>query len=357
MPGVIPPEFKVVVSNDRIALYPSEKRSDSRLLIVDRRANEIVHIGQFMDIAPFIANDLIVINETRVLPARVFGRRVTGGTVELLFLTTTIEHSVADSNDSSTIAISALISTPRKIIPGMVIFLPDNAQFIIGNRSLSGGWQGIWKSTDGESFLPWLNRVGVPPLPPYIKRPAEATDNERYQTVYAKEPGSIAAPTAGLHFTPELLEQIRESGASIVSLTLDVGWGTFEPVKTTDLSQHLMHAEKFNIPPNTSVEINNAKQQGRPILAVGTTSVRALEAAALENLPIKPGQSEASLFIYPPYQFKVIDRLLTNFHRPDSTLLHLVAALTGWDLLNEAYQRALDEGFRFYSYGDAMLIL
>jgi S-adenosylmethionine:tRNA ribosyltransferase-isomerase len=238
-----------------------------------------------------------------------------------------------------------------------VIQLPGDATFEVETRSAHGGWEGVWTSTSGKDFQDWLSAVGVPPLPPYIKRPAEASDFDRYQTVYAREPGSVAAPTAGLHFTPELLKQLEEGGAEIARLTLNVGWGTFEPIKTTDLQQHIMHSESYDIPSGTARVVNNARNDVRKVLAVGTTSVRALEAAASINMPIHEGAGDASIFIYPPFNFKIVDRVLTNFHRPDSTLLQLIAAKTGWELLNTAYQRALEEDFRFFSYGDAMLIV
>ncbi len=349
----IPPEFHVTIPDNRIALYPPEKRGASKLLVVDRTAERIVHVGMFNDIAQFISNDLIVINETKVLPARVFGNRVTGGLIELLFLA----NSAQPVSNSESLRISALVSTSRQPKPAMVIILPEGASFVLESRSLHGGWEGVWTSSTGVNFYRWLEKNGTPPLPPYIKRPVEDSDRERYQTVYAREPGSIAAPTAGLHFTTELLEQLVRGGAEVAKLTLDVGWGTFEPIKTDTLAHHVMHSESYSIPPETAEAVNNAKSSGRNILAVGTTSIRALEAAGNAKLPIQSGAGDATLFIYPPYRFKVVDKVLTNFHRPDSTLLQLVAAMTGWELLNESYQRALDEDFRFFSYGDAMLIV
>ncbi len=358
MPGIIPPEFHVDIPRDRIALYPPEKRGDSKLLVIDRSASRVVHVGPFWDITRFVTTDLIVINETKVVPARVFGHRVTGGSIELLFLVTSLEPQEPTQPSSATCArVCALLSTSRPPRPGTVIILPEEASFAVEGRSPHGGWEGVWTSSKGDSFEMWLDRVGVPPLPPYIKRAVEPSDREWYQTVYAEKPGSIAAPTAGLHFTNELLQQLQQGGADIAKLTLDVGWGTFEPIKTADLTRHVMHRESFHIPESTAKAVNSAKSSARNILAVGTTSVRALEATALAGLPIRAGEGDANLFIYPPYKFKVVDKLLTNFHRPDSTLIQLVAAMIGWDLLNEAYQRALDEDFRFYSYGDVMLIL
>jgi len=213
------------------------------------------------------------------------------------------------------------------------------------------------QSSQTGIFPNWLEHFGLPPLPPYIKRPPEPADCERYQTVYARHPGSLAAPTAGLHFTPELLAELeRVAFCDIVKLTLDVGLGTFQPILADNLSEHQMANERYNIPPETAMRINQAKSSDRRITMVGTTVVRTLESAASGGEVIA-GEGVASLFIYPPYRFKVVDQLLTNFHRPDSTLLQLVAALISWDLVNEAYGKALEAGFCFYSYGDAMLVL
>ncbi len=351
MSGKIPSQFHIEIPNNRVALYPSAKRGESKLLILDRLIGKVIHVGKFADIKQFISDDLLVVNETKVLPARVFGNRATGGSVELLFIVSSLQH-IEDQ-----VKVSALISSSRRPQPGMIISLPKGATFEIIDRSSHGGWEGIWSSAGREKFEEWLDEAGVPPLPPYIKRPTEASDLERYQTIYASTPGSIAAPTAGLHFTPELFESLKSKGAEIVKLTLDVGWGTFEPIKTDDLKQHVMHSEAYDISQDTADAINSAKATGRKVLAVGTTSIRALEAAAQATIPIQSGRNDANLFIYPPYEFRIVDKVLTNFHRPDSTLLQLIAAMTGWDLLNEAYQRALDEDFRFFSYGDAMLIL
>jgi len=357
--GNIPPQFQVDIPQDRVALYPSNKRDESKLLIVDRSIGTVTPLDNFAQIIKFISNDLIVLNETKVLPARVFGKRLTGGVIEFLFLVKTARllSSSPDQSTTTEYNVSTLLSTSRRPQPGLVISLPDEARFEVIGRSEEGGWEGIWSSEKWNNFESWLNTVGVPPLPPYIKRSVEPADYERYQTVYAQNTGSVAAPTAGLHFTPELLSRLEQGGADIARLTLDVGWGTFEPIKTEDLTQHVMHRESFFIPEGTADSINNARISGRSVLAVGTTSIRALEAAAIKGLPLKAGHGEASIFIYPPYQFQIVDKVLTNFHRPDSTLLQLIAALTGWELLNEAYQCALDNDFHFFSYGDAMLII
>lgn len=355
----IPPEFKVIVPPDRTALYPARRRDESRLLVVDRERGGVIHVGRFRDVVDFIAGDLLVLNDTRVVPARVIGRKPSGGEVELLFLVTTSpEFSLPEhtATPSSALQIRALIAPSRRLRPGIKVELPHGASYLLECKSLEGGWEGVWEGESGVSFAPWLERAGTTPLPPYIRRPVEHLDRERYQTVYAHHPGSVAAPTAGLHFTDELLRRLEAAGTEIARLTLDVGWGTFEPIRDSNITRHRMHSERYDIPPETQRSVSRAMDSGRRITAVGTTTVRALEDAAAHGLPLPSGEEVAEIFIHPPYCCRVVDALITNFHRPDSTLLQLVAALTGWELLNVAYQRALDEGFRFYSYGDAMLI-
>jgi len=403
----IPPEFKIVIPEDQIAQHLAADRAHSRLLVVDRQRGTVVHLGVFSDITDFIAGDLVVLNETRVIPARVEGCRPGGGKAEVLFLP---DDSV-NKSDNSLLEVRALINPPRRLHPGMRLTLPGSAALTLLARSEVGGWNCVWSMDKSEirnpkseieeinhedtknteqntvfrtphsafpvctppsppcerwgkfhtpssattSFPHWLEHFGLPPLPPYIKRPPEPADCERYQTVYARQPGSLAAPTAGLHFTPELLAQMERRGCDIVKLTLDVGLGTFQPILADNLAEHQMANERYNIPPETAKKINQAKSERRRTM-VGTTVVRTLESAASGG-EVVAGEGVASLFIYPPYQFKIVDRLLTNFHRPDSTLLQLVAALIGWDLVSEAYRAAVDAGFRFYSYGDAMLVL
>jgi len=337
-----------------VAQYPAAERDASRLLVIDRTLQRVIHSGYFRDLTEFLAGDVIALNDTRVIPACIEGLRPGGGAVRLLFL--------ADTYDASTRTAAALINPSRRLREGLEIDLPGRKAFILSQRYKDGGWCGEWidkisPTVDMPNLFDWLNLYGKPPLPPYIKRRHELNDYNRYQTVYAAAPGSLAAPTAGLHFTPDLFAALQTHGCQIGRLTLDIGLGTFEPIRSDDITQHKMHTESYCIPPQTAALINAARQNRQPITAVGTTVVRALEAAALKSIPLTFGSAEADLFIYPPFEFKVIDRLLTNFHRPDSTLLQLVAAFLGWDLLNTAYQTALESGFRFYSYGDAMLII
>ena len=374
----IPQELKVSIPAERTALYPAERRDESRLLVIDRARKRVIDVGLFGEIVEYIKGDLVVVNETRVVPARVEGKRPGGGKVEVLFLTidNTLPLSppaIADKGcDKNTtpplsppaiaggecVEVQALISPGRRLRKGLIISLPLEAQLCLIEKDADGRWHGIWSCNSKEQTLHnWLEDAGTPPLPPYIRRKPEALDRERYQTSYARLPGSLAAPTAGFHFTPELLDRLKVTDCDIVTLTLDVGIGTFLPIRTDILAEHRMHHEYYNIPEETATSIARAKNRGRNVTAVGTTVVRALEAAAGEESHLQSGKRIADIFIYPPYSFRIIDRLLTNFHRPDSTLIQLVAAMIGWDLVNLAYQTALNNGFRFYSYGDAMLII
>jgi S-adenosylmethionine:tRNA ribosyltransferase-isomerase len=348
----ISPEFQIEIPEDRVAQQPSMRRGDSRLLVVDRSLGGIVHIGIFSDIVHFLTGDLLILNETRVLPAQVEGNRRAGGRVKLLFLSW-------EPLGNHEYAIKTLIRPSNRLKPGARLSLPGGAGLELGVRDPEWRWSGRWSPPESEptDFEAWLEQHGQPPLPPYIRREPVDSDRARYQTVYARVPGSLAAPTAGLHFTPDLMSQIEAKGAAFAKLTLDVGLGTFKPIIVNDLSLHKMGTERFHIPAATVAAIKDAQVTGRKVTAVGTTVVRALESAASPDGQIRAGNGEAGLFIYPPYQFRAVERLVTNFHRPDSTLLQLVAALMGWDLVNLAYGTAVEQGFHFYSYGDAMLIL
>jgi len=344
----IPPEFIVHIPEDRTAQFPKQERDSSRILVYDKTAGNVVHVGRFRDIVSYVAGDIIVVNDTKVVPARVFGSRPGGGKVELLFLP-------ASTDDHITV----LINPSRRLRLGMTISLPNSARFVLSDRNVDGGWSGTWScdKTD-ETIESYLKLIGQTPLPPYIRREAQESDRTRYQTVYAENAGSVAAPTAGLHFTPKLLKELESQGSKIAKITLDVGLGTFIPIRSDDLSEHDMHSESYHISAEAAEMINVAREVGRNITTVGTTSVRALESSSDDDSQIKPGARPTNLFIHPPdYRFKVVDRLLTNFHRPDSTLLQLIAALIGWDGVNECYRTALESDFRFYSYGDAMLIV
>jgi S-adenosylmethionine:tRNA ribosyltransferase-isomerase len=351
----------------QIAQRPLERREDSRFLTVERQSGSLSD-HSFTDFPSLLRGDeLLILNNTRVVPARLFGRRLgihsqppsratrrehLRGTVEI-FLTRQLAGDTWE----------ALVRPGRKMRIGERVVLGEGeleaevvAQGELGLRTLR------LSSRDSRSVLEHVERIGHVPLPPYIDRPDETADRERYQTVFAKHPGAIAAPTAGLHFTPEILGEIRDRGAEICELTLHVGLGTFQPIHSETLEGHVMHGESYEIPPETAERINRARQAGRTILAVGTTVVRAVEDAAQRaapgnNEPIIPsGRAEARLFIVPGYRFRVVDALLTNFHLPRSTLLALVCAFGGREKILAAYRHAVQAGYRFYSYGDCMLI-
>jgi S-adenosylmethionine:tRNA ribosyltransferase-isomerase len=352
----------------QIAQRPLDPRDASRLLLLDRE-NGALQDRQFAEFPSLLAGDeLVVLNNARVIPARLLGRRVGvhtmgsapspasngegRGQVEV-FLTRNL------SNDSW----EALVRPGRRMQPGeRVVFGKDELEAEIVARGERGLRTLRFVSNSKESVAHHLGRLGHVPLPPYIERADEEADREGYQTVFAKNPGAIAAPTAGLHFTADVLRQIRERGCEICEMTLDVGLGTFQPIRGETLEGHVMHAESYEIPPETVKQIVKAREAGRRILAIGTTAVRAMEAAALRASEANSGQlllagrAEARLFITPGFRFRVVDALLTNFHLPKSTLLALVSALAGQRNVMAAYRHAVAAGYRFYSYGDCMLI-
>lgn len=350
----VPLELEVNIPDDRIAQYPTDNRDRSRLLVYDRSIKKVIYVGIFSDITDFIAGDLVILNDTRVLPVRVKGYKPGGGKVEILFL---LGRDSAETTEQKS-PVKSLITPSRRLRAGLKIDLNHGAEYELLSKDSEGHWLGKWLDTEeGLNIYDWLNLHGLSPLPPYIKRAPEVSDRLRYQTVYAQQPGSLAAPTAGLHFTPELMRILAEHKCEFARLSLDVGLGTFQPIYDDNLQHHKMHREEYHIPERTVSAIRKANADVRHITSVGTTVVRALESAACDDEMLGMGRGTADLFIYPPYRFKVVERLLTNYHRPDSTLIQLVAAMIGWEGVNLAYGTALKEGFRFYSYGDAMLVL
>ena len=328
-----------------IAQQPCPQRDGSRLMVVDRGARKIYHT-QFSQIGEFLPDcSLLVINNTKVIPARLIGRKLsTGGKIEVLL-----------TRQKGKNTWEALLKPGRRVTHG--------TRLVFGEGDLTGkvlaksplGLYTVRFKYDGD-FEEILARVGRVPLPPYIKREPNHADKEEYQCVYAKEAGAIAAPTAGLHFTLDLMDKLKRGGIHQVPLTLHVGLGTFQPVKEADIEMHKMHSEYFELSQSSANQINAAKGDGRKIVAVGTTSVRALETVA-SDCSVNRYQGYTDIFIYPGYQFKVVDALVTNFHLPKSTLLMLVSAFAGHEFIFEAYQEAIAQKYRFYSYGDAMLIL
>lgn len=337
--------FDYDLPSELIAQYPAQKRDKSRLMLVDRRRDQIEHYV-FRDLPQLLRpGDLLVLNDTRVLAARLYGRRRrTGGRWEGLFLGEVPEGWELACQTRGTLHAGETIDLEP---PGLSLELRE--------KSPEGHWRVV--PNRSESTLELLERFGHMPLPPYIRRGrAEPADAQRYQTVYASRPGAIAAPTAGLHFTPELFDRLRERSIDWTFLTLHVGAGTFEPIRTSDFRHHRMHAEYGELPESAVAAIDRCRQRGGRVVAVGTTSVRVLETVAAAG-PIRPWSGATNLYIHPPYPFRAVDALVTNFHLPRSTLLLLVGALAGGELLQRAYAAAVAEKYHFYSYGDAMLIV
>ncbi len=345
-------EFQYDLPPHLIAQYPSEKRDHSRLMVLDRRSGRITHHLFFEIVKKVLPGDVLLVNNTKVIKAKLLGQKETGGKVEVL-LTKCIESISPDEE-----IWQCLFKRSKRIRPGTVICFHRDLVGEVLSR-IEGGVTIHFRTN--KNFRKILEQVGRIPLPPYIKRKNRRDlrqDRDRYQTVFAEKEGAIAAPTAGLHFTPSLLSKIEKAGVSIRPLTLHIGVGTFLPVRTTRIEDHHMHEEAFEIPLETAEAINRVKGGGSGrIVAVGTSAVRALESSVDTEMRVIPGYGETSLFIYPPFHFQVVDILLTNFHLPGSTLVMLVSAFAGKDLILQAYQEAINHGYRFYSYGDAMMIV
>ena len=335
-------DFYFDLPEELIAQTPLQQRDSSRMLHLDKQSGEIEHC-HFYDLPGFLRpNDCLVLNDTRVLPARLLGCRKSGGGVELVLL-----------RDLGEGRWECLSRPGRKTKPGTELLFGDGELTATveavaegGNRIIQFHYEGI--------FLEVLERLGKMPLPPYIK--TELQDAERYQTVYSREIGSAAAPTAGLHFTPELLRQIQEMGVKVCFVTLHVGLGTFRPVKVDDVTNHRMHSEYYIVEEDQAEIINNAKKAGGRIICVGTTSCRTLESASDDQGILHAGDGDTDIFIYPGYRFEIMDALITNFHLPESTLIMLVSAFAGKETILSAYRTAVEERYRFFSFGDAMFI-
>lgn len=329
-----------------IAQEPCAARDEARLLVLDRAGATLRH-RTFHDLPELLApGDLLVLNDTKVMPARLVGRRArTGGKWEGLFL-----RQLPDG------LWELLCQTRGRLAPGDTVLLePGGLQLHLVRRTPLGHWLGRPDQDGSASNL--LESIGHVPLPPYIRKgQAVAGDRARYQTVYARQPGAVAAPTAGLHFTPQLFERLRERGIDRAFLTLHVGLGTFQPIRTENVTQHRLHREWGELPSGTVDAIHGCRQRGGRVVAVGTTSVRVLETVAASG-EIRPWSGETDLFVYPPYRFRVVDGLVTNFHLPRTSLLLLVSAFAGSESTRRAYETAIDNEYRFFSYGDAMLIL
>ncbi|NTW72089.1 MAG: tRNA preQ1(34) S-adenosylmethionine ribosyltransferase-isomerase QueA [Eubacteriaceae bacterium] len=335
-------DFYYELPDDLIAQHPLEERDSSRLMVMNRETGELEH-RKFYNIIEYMEEgDTLVLNDTRVMPARLFGvNKLRGGKVEILLL------KRINLDDWQ-----IMVKPGKKAKPGDIIVFDDTLEGEIieivedGLRIIRFSYEGIFEEA--------MEKLGHMPLPPYITE--TLSDRERYQTIYSRETGSAAAPTAGLHFTPELMEKIRKKGINIAYITLHVGIGTFRPVKVDDILDHKMHQEYYSITKETADMINEAKRTGKNVIAVGTTTVRTLESAAKKSGIIKESNGWTDIFIYPPYNFKIVNKLITNFHLPESTLLMLVSAFSDREKVMKAYQTAVREKYRFFSFGDSMYI-
>jgi S-adenosylmethionine:tRNA ribosyltransferase-isomerase len=349
-------DFDFVLPPELIAQEPPMQRGASRLLRLSRTGGDIVHTTVAALPALLTPGDLLVVNNTRVFPARLLGRRTpSGGAVECL-LVAKLPAREAEGADCE--YWEALMHPGQKLKPGAQVVFdgPTPLRGEVIERHYYGRRVICLRTEDGSPVEAAIDRIGHMPLPPYIKRPDQPADRDRYQTVFARARGSIAAPTAGLHFTPELIAALEERGIERTEVTLHVGYGTFQPVRAEKVEEHSVAAEQFEITAQAAAAINRARAEGRRVIAVGTTTTRTLEAVAHANGGrIVPGDGSANLFIYPGFDFLVVDGLLTNFHLPRSSLLMLIAAFAGREQVLNAYREAIDAGYRFYSYGDAML--
>ena len=337
-------DFNYVLPENLIAQHPYERRDEARLMVLNREKETIEH-KVFKDVIDYLnPGDCLVINNTKVIPARLYGKKDTGANVEFLLLKR-LENDCWE----------AMVRPGNKLKPGAKVefgngILKATVLDVLegGNRKVEFEYNGIFNEI--------LDEIGLMPLPPYITE-ASREDNEKYQTVYAKYEGSAAAPTAGLHFTEELLEKIKQKGIEIANVTLHVGIGTFRPVKVDNVEEHQMHSEHYYIKKEDAEKINKAKLNGKRVIACGTTSCRVLESVADEKGLVKEIEGDTSIFIYPGYKFKCIDSLITNFHLPESTLIMLVSTLAGKDFIMKAYNEAVQKEYKFFSFGDAMIII
>ncbi|WP_084271027.1 tRNA preQ1(34) S-adenosylmethionine ribosyltransferase-isomerase QueA [Thermosulfurimonas dismutans] len=345
----IPEDFRLKayhydLPEELIAYYPSPKREESRLLVLHRQSKKIEHRKRFSEIVEYLRpGDLLVLNDTRVFPARLLGRKESGGRVEILLLRLPEAGKPVPA-----------LYRGKKLFPGYRVIFSERLSGRVLSKDPDGKIEILLEGPD--DLLSALKEVGKVPLPPYIKRDPQAEDLFRYQTVYARKNGSVAAPTAGFHFSEALLAKLEAQGVRLAFITLHVGYGTFSPVKTPDIRDHRIHEEYVEIPEETVIAVEETKKHGRRVIAVGTTTVRALEWGALSG-KLEPRSGWCDLYIYPGFEFRVISSMVTNFHLPGSSLLILVSAFAGRKLILSAYQEAIRRRYRFFSYGDAMFIL
>lgn len=348
-PAVDARDLDYSLPEELIAQEPPAERDGARMLVVDRERGTLSH-RRVLDLPELMTPALFVVNDTRVLPARMFARKPTGGRVELLL----IDRLETDASGTREVW-AALARGAKALRPGLVLAM-EGAEMRATVRALREGGEVELELASDAGVRVAIGAAGRVPLPPYVRREPDARDAERYQTVFAAREGSVAAPTAGLHFSDRLLGALGKAGHGIARVTLHVGPGTFAPLRSDDLSEHRMHAERFDVPHETAHAIAAARSEGRPVIAVGTTVCRTLESVVEPDGTIRAGAGETALFIHPPYRFRAIDALMTNFHLPRSTLLALVMAFGGVESVKKAYAEAVHEKYRFYSYGDAMLL-
>ncbi len=339
-------DFNYRLPKKHIAQHPEKKRDQAKLMVIHRDTGKIEH-RKFVDIIDYMRkNDLLVLNDTKVFPARLFATKdKTEAKVEV-FLLRELANDLWE----------VMVKPARKVRIGNKLVFTKKLQCDVIDNTISGG-RVVRFEYEGDNFHKMIDRIGTSPLPPYINRDADSNDKKRYQTVYASNLGAVAAPTAGLHFTEGLLKKIQEKGIKIETVTLHIGLGTFRPVQVEDLNRHQMDSEYFEVSPKTSMAINKARKRHRRIIAVGTSTVRALETIAISGYQVTPKRGWTDKFIYPPYKFKMVDKMITNFHTPQSTLFMMVSSFADRKLVKKAYLEAKREDYRFLSYGDSMIII
>ncbi|HKK67458.1 MAG TPA: tRNA preQ1(34) S-adenosylmethionine ribosyltransferase-isomerase QueA [Bacteroidales bacterium] len=339
-------DFDYELPEDLIAKYPTKKRGDSRLMVLDRKEESIDH-KKFTDVVDYLRKgDLLVVNKTKVYPARLQAvKDRTDAKVELFLL-----RELSDN------LWEVMVKPARKVRIGNKLNITDDLQCDVIDNTVSGGRVVRFKDATQDEIYKAIDEMGVTPLPPYIDREPTDEDKVKYQTLFAERRGAVAAPTAGMHFSEEIIEKLKAKGVKIASIVLHISLGTFSPVTVEDLSRHRMHSEYYEVSPDVAIMINETKQRGKRVVAVGTSVVRTLETVSVSGFQITPRKGWTDKFIFPPYEFKMVDAMVTNFHQPQSTLLMLVSAFAEPDFIKKAYEQAIKEKYRFFSYGDAMLI-
>ncbi len=339
-------DFDYALPEKYIAQYPSQRRDHAKLMVIRRDTGEIEH-KKFHNLPEYFRkNDLIMMNNTKVFPARLYASKDRTDAKVEVFLLRELENDLWE----------VMVKPARKVRIGNKLMFTKKVHCDVIDNTISGG-RVVRFEYEGENIYDMIDRVGISPLPPYIKRESEPSDKKRYQTVYADRRGAVAAPTAGLHFTDGLIKRLKDKGTKIEFTTLHIGLGTFRPVQVEDLNRHQMDSEYFEVSPSTALAINETKKKRRKVVAVGTSTVRSLETVVVSGFQVSPKRGWTDKFIYPPYDFKMVDALITNFHQPKSTLLMMVSAFAGRDLIMKAYREAKKNDYKFLSYGDAMLIL